>query len=64
VHVKIRRLGRLPELTVRPYLVPVGELAPAVEEARFFDAIIPLDEFLREMPFMPGMQLTVPLVTP
>jgi AAA+ ATPase superfamily predicted ATPase len=46
VREKVRRLGRLPDLTIRPFLVHVGELAPAIVESDYFDRIVSLADLL------------------
>ena len=43
---KVRRLGRLTDLSVRPFLVHTGQLAPGVEEADYFDTFISMDDLL------------------
>ena len=46
VQEKVRRLGRLTDLSVRPFLVHTGQLAPGVEEADYFDTFISMDDLL------------------
>ena len=47
VNEKVRKLKYPPRTSIRPALIYVGELADAVEQDRYFDRLIPLDELLR-----------------
>ncbi len=46
VQEKIRRLGRLTDLTVRPFLIQAGQLAPAIIESDYFDTIVSMEDLL------------------
>ena len=48
VQEKIRRLGRLSDLTIRPFLIHVGPLAPSIIESDYFDTIVSMEDLLKE----------------
>ena len=48
VKEKIRRLGRLTDLTVRPFLIHAGQLAPAIIASDYFDTIVSMGDLLGE----------------